>query len=76
MALLSSASTIAGLVDEMINAADALMKHQGQAAKVRTKATRTTCPPCPMAFGVAFGVAVSSERSKDHVSFEPPFVLA
>ena len=42
MALISSASTIAGLVDVMINAADALMKHQGQAARVRTKATRTT----------------------------------
>ena len=47
MALLSSASTIAGLVDAMINAADALMKHQGQAAKVRTKATRTTIITLP-----------------------------
>ena len=42
MALHSSAGTIAVLVDAMINAADALMRHQTQAVKVRTKATRTT----------------------------------
>ena len=39
MALHSSAGTIAGLVDAMINAADTLMRHQAQAVKVRTKAT-------------------------------------
>ena len=31
-----------GLIATMNNAADALMQHQGQANKVRTKATRTT----------------------------------
>ena len=38
----TSASAIAGLVDAMNEAADALTKHHGQAARVRTKATRTT----------------------------------
>ena len=44
MSLLSptSASVIAGLVEAMNEAADALKKHQGQAARVRTKSTRTT----------------------------------
>ena len=42
MALLSSADHIAHLVDVMNSAAENLIKHQGQAARVRTKATRTT----------------------------------
>ena len=49
MALLSSADTIAHLVDVMNSAADALTKHQGQVARVRTKATRTTVQSQPMA---------------------------
>jgi hypothetical protein len=42
MANLSSAEHIAHLVDVMNTAADNLIKHQGQAERVRTKATRTT----------------------------------
>ena len=42
MANLSSAEHIAHLVDVMNSAAENLIKHQGQAERVRTKATRTT----------------------------------
>ena len=42
MSLITSASTIAGLVDAMTETADALTKHQGQAARIRTKTTRAT----------------------------------
>ena len=42
MANLSSAEHIAHLVDVMNSAAENLIKHQGHAERVRTKATRTT----------------------------------
>ena len=38
----SPSDILDGLIATMNNAADALMRHQGQANKVRTKATRTT----------------------------------
>ena len=38
----SPTERIAGLIAAMTNAADELTRHQGQANKVRTKATRTT----------------------------------
>ena len=44
MALPAPADILAGLVTAMNTAADALMRHQAQANKVRTKATRTTLP--------------------------------
>ena len=40
--LASPTERIVGLIAAMTNAADALMRHQGQANKVRIKATRTT----------------------------------
>ena len=45
MALPAPADILAGLVTAMNTAADALMRHQAQANKVRTKATRTTQLP-------------------------------
>ena len=42
MALPAPADILAGLVAAMNTAADALTRHQAQAIKVRTKATRTT----------------------------------
>ena len=47
MALPAPADILAGLVTAMDTAADALMRHQAQANKVRTKATRTTAPMPP-----------------------------
>ena len=43
----SPSERLDGLIATMTNAADALMRHQGQANKIRTKSTRTTISIVP-----------------------------